>query len=75
GCFTGLALLAWSARDGRWRPSTALRWSAGLLAIALAARVVLELDAPSFHLWLGLACAAFMAGVLTWAVAALRSAA
>jgi hypothetical protein len=74
GCFTGLAILAWSAVGGRWRPSPAARWAAGLLAVALAARVVLELDAPSFHLWLGVACAAFMAGVVTWAAAALRGA-
>jgi len=75
GCFTGLALLTWSARNGHRRPPAAARWTAGLLAVALVARVVLELDAPSFHLWLGVACAAFVVGVLTWAVAALRGAA
>jgi hypothetical protein len=75
GCFTGLALLAWSARRAGGPASRAARWASGLLGVALAARLVLELDAPSFHLWLGVACAAFAAGVLTWAVAALRGAA
>jgi hypothetical protein len=43
--------------------------------VAPTSRTALELDAPSFHLWLGVACATFAAGVLTWAVTALRSAA
>jgi len=76
GTFTGLALLAFSAlAPAAARRPTAPPWTAGLLAAALVARVVLEFDAPSFHLWLGIACGAFAAAVLTWALASLRSAA
>jgi hypothetical protein len=74
GSFTALALLAWSALAPRGGRAGPVPWIAGLLGLALVSRVVLELDLPSFHLWLGLACGAFAAGVLAWAGASLRGA-
>lgn len=49
------------------RPEVRL-WQIGLgaafLAVALAARILVEVDPPSFNLWLGIACAAFVGATL-----------
>jgi hypothetical protein len=37
-----------------------LAWAGALLMLALGARVLLEIDAASFHLWLGTSSAAFL---------------
>jgi uncharacterized protein involved in response to NO len=69
GCFSALALATMLAAPRRIAPERALArrrqlaWAGALLAVALAARVLLELDPTSFHLWLGTSCAAFLGAV------------
>ena len=75
GCFTALVLavaahLAFSRRAvperQRARPWQ-LALGGGLLAVALTARTLLELDPPNFHLWLGMAAASVLTATVPWA--------
>jgi hypothetical protein len=67
GCFAAIAIAlatSFGAREAVPARIAARRrqlaWAGALLAVALAARVLLELDAASFHFWLGTSCAAFL---------------
>jgi uncharacterized protein involved in response to NO len=67
GCFTALLLAALFPRAGE-RPAFPLRklaWAGGLVALSLVGRVMVELDPTSFHLWMGLSSAAFLAATAT----------
>jgi len=74
GCFTALALAIPSQQAA---PARARRFvlasTGGLLALALVARVLLELDPPHFHLWLGASSAAFLGATIPWAAGARRT--
>ena len=75
GCFTVLVLAVSTqvALSHRERPEPARRapWqlvvSCGLIAAALVGRVLLEVDPPHFHLWLGASAAAFLTATVPWA--------
>jgi uncharacterized protein involved in response to NO len=79
GCFTALVLAVSTQvglshgrrpgplRGGPWQ----LVASCGLLVAALIARVLLEVDPPHFHLWLGASAAAFLSATVPWAALAL----
>jgi hypothetical protein len=69
GCFAALVLAASTqVADARAAArSRQLALAAGLLAIALAARVLLELDPLNFKLWLGTASASFSMAMIPWA--------
>jgi hypothetical protein len=68
GCFSALVLAASTqVTPARARPRRLFGAAAGLLALALAARVLLELDPPNFRLWLGTASAAFSIAMIPWA--------
>jgi uncharacterized protein involved in response to NO len=82
GCFTAL-VLAVSTRVGlshgaRPEPLRGRPWqlvaSCALLVAALVARILLEVDPPHFHLWLGASAAAFLTATVPWAALALRRA-
>jgi uncharacterized protein involved in response to NO len=82
GCFTALVLalaahLTLSRRPvaerQRARPWQ-LALGGGLLAVALTARTLLELDPPNFHLWLGMAAASFLTATVPWAALGRRKA-
>jgi len=67
GCFTALLLAALFPRSGE-RPAFPLRklaWAGGLIALSLVCRVMVELDPTSFHLWMGLSAASFLAATVT----------
>ena len=79
GCFTAL-VLAVSTQVGlshgeRPEPLRGRPWqlvaSCAFLAAALVARVLLEVDPPHFHLWLGASAAAFLTATVPWAALAL----
>jgi uncharacterized protein involved in response to NO len=79
GCFTAL-VLAISTQVGPShgaRPELLRRrlWglvaSCALLLAALVTRVLLEVDPPHFHLWLGASAAAFLTATVPWAALAL----
>src|SRR5216684_2027223 len=79
GCFTALVLavstqvgLSHGDRPGplRGRPWQLVA-SCALLVAALVARVLLEVDPPHFHLWLGASAAAFLSATVPWAALAL----
>lgn len=79
GCFTAL-VLAVSTQVGLshgGRPAKLLGrpWqlvaSCALLVAALVARVLLEVDPPHFHLWLGTSAAAFLSATVPWAALAM----
>jgi uncharacterized protein involved in response to NO len=75
GCFAALVLAASTqVTPARTRPRRLLGLAAGLLAVALAARVLLELDPPNFKLWLGTASAAFSIAMIPWAALTRRRA-
>jgi len=68
GCFAALALAA----STQVRAAPAVRpWrvalAAGLLAVALVARLLLDVDPARFHLWLGTSAAAFLGATVPWA--------
>jgi len=66
GCFTALLLGALFPRAGE-RPAFPLRklaWAGGLVALSLVGRVMVELDPTSFHLWMGLSAASFLAATI-----------
>jgi hypothetical protein len=66
GCFTALMLGALFPRAGE-RPAFPLRklaWAGGLVALSLVGRVMVELDPTSFHLWMGVSAASFLAATL-----------
>jgi hypothetical protein len=66
GCFTALLLAALFPRSGE-RPAFSLRklaWAGGLVALSLVGRVMVELDPKSFHLWMGLSAASFLAATV-----------
>ena len=74
GCFTALVLAVAAhltmsrravAERQRARPWQ-LALGGGLLAVALTARTLLELDPPNFHLWLGMAAASFLTATVPW---------
>jgi uncharacterized protein involved in response to NO len=75
GCFTALVLAVAShlalSRRAVPEPQRARPWQLALggifLAVALTARTLLELDPPNFHLWLGMAAAAFLTATVPWA--------
>jgi hypothetical protein len=67
GCFTALLLGALFPRSGE-QPAFPLRklaWAGGLVALSLVGRVMVELDPESFHLWMGLSAASFLAATVT----------
>jgi uncharacterized protein involved in response to NO len=74
GCFTALVLAVAAHLANSRRPLTerqrARPWQlalgGGLLAVALTARTLLELDPPNFHLWLGMAAASFLTATVPW---------
>ena len=66
GCFTALLLAALFPRPGE-RPAFPLRklaWAGGLVALSMVGRVMVELDPLSFHLWMGLSAASFLAATI-----------
>ena len=66
GCFTALLLGELFPRAGE-RPAFPLRklaWAGGLIALSLVGRVMVELDPTSFHLWMGLSAASFLAATV-----------
>jgi len=74
GCFTALVLAVAAhltlsrrpvAERQRARPWQ-LAFGGALLAVALTARTLLELDPPNFHLWLGMAAASFLTATVPW---------
>ena len=75
GCFTALVLAVAAHLSLSRHPVTerqrARPWQlalgGGLLAVALTARTLLELDPPNFHLWLGMAAASFLTATVPWA--------
>ena len=75
GCFTALVLAVAAHLSLSRQPVTerqrARPWQlalgGGLLAVALTARTLLELDPPNFHLWLGMAAASFLTATVPWA--------
>jgi len=75
GCFTALVLAVATQvalpHGERPHPLRARPWqlvaSSGLLVAALIARVLLEVDPPHFHLWLGTSAAAFLTATVPWA--------
>jgi len=75
GCFTALVLAVAAHLSLSRHPATerqrARPWQlalgGGLLAVALTARTLLELDPPNFHLWLGMAAASFLTATVPWA--------
>jgi len=79
GCFTALVLAVSTqvalSHGGRPEPLRGRPWqlvaSCGLLVAALVARVLLEVDPPHFHLWLGASAAAFLTATVPWAALAL----
>jgi uncharacterized protein involved in response to NO len=73
GCFATLVLVISTfilptvpqGADGQLQVSTrqlGLGWAC--LALALGARILVEMDPPNFKLWLGIACAAFVGSTL-----------
>jgi len=83
GCFAALALALATAHAPAAQRAPAperalarrkmLAWAGALLGVALAARVLLELDPTSFHLWLGTSCAAFLGSVSLGGALAVRA--
>lgn len=66
GCFTALMLGALFPRPGE-QPAFPLRklaWAGGLVALSLVGRVMVELDPTSFHLWMGVSAASFLAATI-----------
>src|SRR5437667_366239 len=66
GCFTALLLAALFPRPGE-EPAFPLRklaWAGGLVALSMVGRVMVELDPTSFHLWMGVSAASFLAATL-----------
>jgi hypothetical protein len=45
-----------------------LTLAASLLALSMLGRVMVELDPPNFHLWMGISAASFLAGSITCAL-------
>src|SRR6267142_6819590 len=66
GCFTALLLAALFPRSGELPafPLRKLAWAGGLVALSLVGRVMVELDPTSFHLWMGVSAASFLAATL-----------
>jgi hypothetical protein len=80
GCFTALVLavaahLTFARRPAQERRARPWQLVAGgaLLAVALTARTLLELDPPNFHLWLGMAAASFLTATVLWGALLRRS--
>jgi hypothetical protein len=75
GCFTALVLAVAAHLSLSRHPVTErqrsrpwqLALGGGLLAVALTARTLLELDPPNFQLWLGMAAASFLTATVPWA--------
>jgi uncharacterized protein involved in response to NO len=75
GCFTVLVLAVSTqvalSHAGRPEPLRRAPWqlvvSCALVAAALVGRVLLEVDPPHFHLWLGASAAAFLSATVPWA--------
>ncbi len=66
GCFTALMIGALFPRSGE-QPAFSLRklaWAGGLVALSLVGRVMVELDPTSFHLWMGVSAASFLAATI-----------
>ncbi len=66
GCFTALALAALFPRPTETPafPLRKLAWAGGFLALAMVGRAMVELDPTSFHLWMGLSAASFLAATI-----------
>jgi len=66
GCFTALLLAALFPRSGELPafPLRKLAWAGGLVALSLVGRVMVELDPTSFHLWMGVSAASFLAATI-----------
>ena len=79
GCFTVLVLAVSTqvalSHGGRAEPLRRAPWqlvvSCGLVGAALVGRVLLEVDPPHFHLWLGASAAAFLTATVPWAALAM----
>ena len=75
GCFTVLVLAVSTqvalSHGGRPEPLRRAPWqlvvSCALVGLALIGRVLLEVDPPHFHLWLGASAAAFLTATVPWA--------
>jgi uncharacterized protein involved in response to NO len=75
GCFTVLVLAVSTqvalSHGNRPEPLRRAPWqlvvSCALVAAALVGRVLLEVDPPHFHLWLGASAAAFLTATVPWA--------
>jgi uncharacterized protein involved in response to NO len=75
GCFTVLVLAVATqialSRAERPQPMPRAPWqlvvSCALVVAALIGRVLLEVDPPHFHLWLGASAAAFLTATVPWA--------
>ncbi|HEX9576457.1 MAG TPA: NnrS family protein [Myxococcales bacterium] len=69
GCFATLLLAALTqvGRTARLGLATRqLAYAAGLLAISLTGRILVELDPVNFHLWMGVSSASFLGATLPW---------
>src|SRR5438270_789290 len=79
GCFTVLVLAVSTqvalSHGGRPEPLRRAPWqlvvSCALVGLALIGRVLLEVDPPHFHLWLGASAAAFLTATVPWAALAM----
>jgi hypothetical protein len=59
GAFVALLCAGFSTlREPRRR----IVWTAALFTLSMMGRAMVELDAPAFHLWMGVSAAAFLAG-------------
>lgn len=70
GCF---ACLVFASLTKLQAASRRLAIAAGLLALSMLGRVMVELDPTSFHLWMGLSAASFLAGSIACAVVPARA--
>lgn len=79
GCFTALVLAVSTqvglSHGGKPAPLLGRPWqlvaSCALLVAALVSRVLLEVDPPHFHLWLGTSAASFLSATVPWAALAM----
>ena len=72
GCF---ACLLFASLTKLQAAARRLAIAAALLALSMLGRVMVELDPTSFHLWMGISAASFLAGTIACAVAHARASA
>jgi hypothetical protein len=69
GCFATLLLAALTQLGRAARLGFATRqlaYAAGLLAVSLVGRILVELDPVNFHLWMGISAASFLGATVPW---------